>query len=575
MAEGSHPTATSSPAEHETETSDLDQQKKIAEINKLEAECVKLKLDTNKLNIETQLLQRQVSRSGKLQEWFKAGAAPAALLGVIFSYLIGSAQVSQQGETRNVDRFEKGIARLTSINPSERIQGINSLNELLVENNQIYKHVVLNRLATAVQGEKSPEVLERIRETFDNLPLVTVNKKSLDSILKLATENNRALVRKINKNTDQLIGDRRRKKFDELLDKYSVGGNSPESIIYNYSIIIDPQLANKISDGELRQLIADHRTRYDELKDNINLHVFSKIITSVLRAGADYKIIDGNFSGIFCQECDFSGVRDLSNSHFDQAYLKDADFSFVNLSGSTFHNADLSGTVLFSSNLSNARLNREKASDDALDISDAAKFVDRIVAFPLFACATLAGANLSGIIMAQIDYWTGMQGNERFSFQAPLFTGKISNSVMMDNFRVAATMRRRIETLSYGVNSFTEFLAPDADSIVMNKQEKEPSALLVSSAATERRSVDLVAGRLQHIDIDSSNITMMKPIFLPAMRKYFSETGLATTRSVSAILGTSIARARTGAMDFSAKYDSSLDCKTSTKIDRDRLYIRF
>ena len=84
-------------------------------------------LQRTKLELETQLLRRQLRPRFFWIELAKAVAAPVAVLGLIWTIYVGVGQLRESRRLRDEERFDKAVTRLAGSTATERLAGVAGL----------------------------------------------------------------------------------------------------------------------------------------------------------------------------------------------------------------------------------------------------------------------------------------------------------------------------------------------------------------------------------------------------------------------------------------------------------------
>jgi hypothetical protein len=313
-----------------------------------------------------------VSAQGVILEWLKASTVPAALLGVLVTFMVGSGNLRESQENRVADRFDKALARLASANARERVTGVFGLKLFLGERNPEHQRQALHYLVDAAGFETDPHVQDAIGTALDDLPKYRLAQRALDEGLKDALDRNRSLTAAI----VRAWPDRRELALRELAAERD-GPRKPSSLA------VELWTRLRAEAGPFAGL---------PLEQSTLLHGSARAVSALARAQAKQT----NFRDIYCEGCDFRGAPDLSGAHFDEAYLKGANFSGVRLRGAHFTDSDLSGARFDNANLQNADL--FTLAVKASLITDPVSY-SRVVGggVPSLTCARLEGADLSGL----------------------------------------------------------------------------------------------------------------------------------------------------------------------------------
>ena len=156
------------------------------------ARIEKVALEQEKLRLESRALRRQLSLHGLLLEWMKAATVPAAVLGVLVTYIIGTWQFRETEEGRAADRFDKALSRLaTPDNALARMTGVAGLRQFLADGKDEHQLEAVRYLVTTIAQEKTAEVRKAVLDAFSDAG--HFNQQSKDDALRVAVELNRSL----------------------------------------------------------------------------------------------------------------------------------------------------------------------------------------------------------------------------------------------------------------------------------------------------------------------------------------------------------------------------------------------
>ena len=108
-----------------------------------------------------------------------------------------------------------------------------------------------------------------------------------------------------------------------------------------------------------------------------------------------------NLSGIFCENCDFSGITFPHDTHFEYAILRNSRFVRANLNGAKFNNADLSSASFFGAILTNSNLSQDLDLRHP-DLHQSGRAYQNY-SFPFLECANLIGADLTGLPLGELQ----------------------------------------------------------------------------------------------------------------------------------------------------------------------------
>jgi uncharacterized protein YjbI with pentapeptide repeats len=253
------------------------------------------------------------------------------------------------------DRFDKTIARMASQDTYARVTGIAGLRQFLSGSPEssfsLISHYnreadAVSYLVTALAVEKDPILRDAILDVLSQLRSGGVDSGAIDSGLRIALERNRKLARSVDIGEDDLN-------------------------------------ALPADDARLAQL-----------------HATALAVVALVRQGGRLD----NMTELYCAECDFSGAGiDLSNTKFDRAILRAANFSDANLANSSFDGANVLGTKFVRSKMHSARLTdiyHTKEHDGILLPSVLQRVFAKDAGPPTdFTCANLDGAVFSEQIL--------------------------------------------------------------------------------------------------------------------------------------------------------------------------------
>ena len=397
-------------------TDHLDRPSNIAGPLMANAQEEKAVLESQKLRLEQQLLNRQLSRMGLAMEWLKSATVPAAIIGAALTFYVGFGQIKQAEQNRNADRFDKALTRLSSVTTVDRLTGVSGLRLFLADGDMRIRKNALQFLVNAASIETDEFVQSALINVFEQLKDAHSDVDLLNDTLLIALEQNRNLTRSIIAKWEERIHAR---KVAVLVQSKKLK-LTPKDIPAH----IPRSLLKKLSQADYIRLKTSSPSRFEELPsiDSIPLRGLYKITSILLDLGATSK----NFKNIYCEECDFRNAKNLDGANFEGAFLARANFSRVSLKGASFKEADLSSTVFFSADLSGADL-----TSDNVGVKD---YKGLGLSFPLFECANLKGANLSGVPLMEYTRYYGTSGSD-FKISIPsLKKVKIDNNTKLDSF---------------------------------------------------------------------------------------------------------------------------------------------
>jgi uncharacterized protein YjbI with pentapeptide repeats len=238
-----------------------------------------------KTELESKLLEQQLSKPFEVREWLKALTGLAAIAALLAAFF----QLQQNYYQRAEDRLERAIARLASSNMSERLAGLSTLRIVLDEGPSSQRRIALSALANSVAAESEPIVSGAILDL-----LKYTDTESQDGVLEELANGSRGLL----------------------------------------------SLAMK---KEPRQAYADWVVDHG---DYGRLHNIERAIVGFLHRGARTNDLTGiycvecNFEGLNLRGVDFSGAV-LNNSSFAHSMLARSSFEHAVLLAANFTSADL------------------------------------------------------------------------------------------------------------------------------------------------------------------------------------------------------------------------------------------
>jgi len=344
-------------------------------------------LETRKLLLETRLIERQMSAPGILMAWLQVASVPVALLGAILAFFVGFGQLRQGADNLAAERFDKALSRLASARPDERMTGVSGLQLFLSDTNPLLQKQALEFLINGLSMEMDARVRGAILDVLADLPPGHPSQAILNEGLRTAIERNRSLTR-------SLVSKRYRHVLEQekrILEKFKI----PNLDISTIDERIPAQvLAALTLDQYLAILDAEGGGPFENLEaqDEAPLIGLRTAVETLVGLGAT----NNDFSGIYCEGCNFSGARSLENALFESAYLKGAVFAHLRLRGASFEGADIGGADFFDADLTNANL--QIGLFPPIDLASKRYFEQ----LPILECAKLKGADLSGQPLALV-----------------------------------------------------------------------------------------------------------------------------------------------------------------------------
>ncbi|HWN09708.1 MAG TPA: pentapeptide repeat-containing protein [Pyrinomonadaceae bacterium] len=492
----------------------------ITESNSLESQealrrIAKLDLEKEKLKLEVQSLARQLSRRGVALEWLKSAGVLAALLGVAVTLYVGFNQVRQSEQNRLAERFDKALTRLASEKPNERITGVSALRLFLSERDTSHQAEALHFLVNSVSLETDPMVQTAILDVFAELKTLNISQPVLNATLRTAVERNRSI-------SDTLRDDlSKRIAWDQ---KQTLASYAPLKLKADQIPTPIPQkLVAKLPLAEYLTFLEAERGAFEDLepKQDVPLQSLARLIIALLTTGAR----GDDFSGIYCNRCDFTKAGDLSGVKFDNASLSQANFSHLTLKNASFKGATLSETIFFAADLSNANLTKNPGSLLRDSSTQSTTF---------FECANLKGADLSGtpLLVYREDFSTTWSGEHATGVLAPqMLSAQIDSSTKLDRFIIIVLTEVSDAYLS-SHPGHRRFVALQGD-----REESVPNLLLENVSYTQsyrRFRADFTAQEaeyssttaIEYVDISAKNISKIRPQIKSALQGYLNQPSL-------------------------------------------------
>jgi uncharacterized protein YjbI with pentapeptide repeats len=386
----------------------------------LPPEVQKQNLEIEKLLRERQLLDRQLSTQGLLIEWLKAAAVPITLLGAIVAFYTGFGQLQQASRSQAADRFDKALSRLSSDRVEEKLTGISGLQLFLESQDAQFQEQTLQYLINALSLEKDDRVQGAILDAILGVKPEIVGQTALNSALANVIARNRNLTELIDKSW-------RKKTLEEqikLVISYNIEGVKLDHDVNE----IPAAIITKLNTDQYLKLVSLYHRAFDSTNiDNMFMLRGLTQATEILFAkGASIN----DLHGIYCEGCDFKSAKGLRDSNFDNSYLSRADFSHVDLRNSSFRDADIGGTDFFAADLGGANL-----SLDTWALRKAVPSKGYAYMLPVFECATLDGADLTGQPLVLFARSTNAETKEVEIESASLMQSK-TNNTKIDSFSI-------------------------------------------------------------------------------------------------------------------------------------------
>jgi hypothetical protein len=225
-----------------------------------------------------------------LLEVAKAIAGPVAVLGLMWTIVVGISQQGALQQSKEDERFDKAVTRLAGPSPTERLTGLAGLQLFLEPEYKSRHRGTLSFLVNALASESDATVRGALLDTFSRLTRLDVNQSVMNETLERLRDQNRSLL----------------------------------------ALRKDPSLATAKGNDEtgMGQLSQE---------DLAPLRATATAIAVLIRHGA----VTQDLSEIYCESCDFSG-KTLDMSRPDYANTANfAQWHGADLSETDFHNAIL------------------------------------------------------------------------------------------------------------------------------------------------------------------------------------------------------------------------------------------
>jgi len=364
----------------------------MADADKPESDDPKRQLEIRKLQLEGDLLARQLSRPGRFMEWLKATTVPATLVGALLAYWVGFGQLRQASETQAAERFDKALTRLASEKPDDRLIGVSGIQLFLNERGGLLQGEALQFLVNAASLEKDQRVQGTILDVLDGIPAGAVPQGVLNDALDTAVKRNRNL-------SEFISGSQQR---DTAAEKWKLlAAFGIKDIPADPTPFIPPTTIAKLPLTQYLSLLGTERGAFERhTAEDVPLAGLTKAIEILIAHGAKTR----DFEGIYCEGCDFTQAGRLDGASFAGSFLERANFAHASLVKTSFRDADLGQTNFFAADLTGADLH---SASTYLTLGWASA-PDQ--PFPLLECATLKGADLSGRPLATVTRL--LQGRE-------------------------------------------------------------------------------------------------------------------------------------------------------------------
>jgi uncharacterized protein YjbI with pentapeptide repeats len=349
-------------------------------------------LRRRKLRLETQLLIQQLRPRIWCLEVAKVVVGAITIFSLIGTFLLGLKQIDEARQSRDDQRFDQAVARLSGSTATERLAGVAGLGLYLEPQQKAWHRATLRFLMNALALEQDPTVRGELLDSVSNLRPPSISQDDLNDALQTLRDRNRALYA------------RQR-------------GLYADKIIHGTAHLTDP---------------GDDETGVGQASDEdlAPLRATATAITALVRNGARSK----DLSNIYCVRCDFTGktwemtnpnfptvadfahatdTLDLSGTDFEGAILKGSNFIGVDLHGASFDSADLLNVNFAGADLAGAKFTDYGHHDYAAASMEATGHAYP-PSFPDFTCADLSGADFTGSV------FFGIYGDHANDFAHPI-----------------------------------------------------------------------------------------------------------------------------------------------------------
>lgn len=504
-------------------------------LQKLSPQYEKIVLETEKLQLEQQVLRHQLSRTWLIMEWLKSATVAAAILGAAITLYIGFGQIEEMEKNRSADRFDAALSRLSNSSTIERLTGVSGLRLFLVDGDTRLRKNALQYLVNAVSIETNEIVQTAIINAFRDLKYSSPDADLLNSTLRATLEQNRNLTSSILARYKSRVHARNVGIIADSMKKKLSPSEIPDPIPKSF--------LDKLSQADYLKIKTFTLGRFEELDttEDVPLKGLATLVSILVNLGAK----NYDFSGIFCEGCDFRNASDLNDTNFEKSFLAKANFTRASLKKAYFFDADLSSTIFFSADLS-----------DAFLYNNTGPFKDNNKAgfdFPILECANLQGADLSGtpLLVFARNYGTNTKWTreKEFTVTSPrLNLVKIDKNTKLDNFNIATytiisneyASKHPRDNILLPLQKFAtpsaidpflldqwgvlQYVNPETPNFINREYEEKPSSFMY----------------VQYTNIDPLNIESIRSETAEYLRGYLSQTALADiplVKTFSAAIG--------------------------------------
>lgn len=339
-------------------------------------ESRKLALECRKLELETANLRRSGAWYGILAEVLKAAVVPAALAGTAITFFLGYKQLQHTEVARQQEAFEQILLRLGSDSSKQRLAGVYGMRTLTTSDNATSRKAAAHYLVQALAVEEDPVVQDSILEVFSTMVRDKQSSSLLIEVLSEAVARNRS------------VSEAKRRRLwhhaEQAAEKLqSDASSSPRTSPYlGRQLKYPPRVALQLAAASNQPWGTQ-----DGAPSGPALQGLGQLVALLVRGGVKLPSMD--YSGVFCEGCDFSSPWTLEGANFSRSFLARANFSGQKLTRASFRDADLAGADMSRSDLRYADLSHS----DPGAVHSASGLAEP---FPFLECADLRGANISG-----------------------------------------------------------------------------------------------------------------------------------------------------------------------------------
>jgi uncharacterized protein YjbI with pentapeptide repeats len=268
--------------------------------DKTELERQQLYLTNEKIKQETKKLEKDSAPD----KWWSSIVKNIVAIGGIVTVAATSYGLWDSYDKTIVDRknarsteqhtqLEEAITRLESTSTISKLIGVSVLSDYLSARNPSFHHQVLFTVASLVATEQDLQTQTAVADMISAVPTASISGDDWQYFQDILASQSRALMKKGELHRHRQFG------FDDIKSS-----NDERSARFVSKLILD-NIRNNVAPGYL------------------------------------------NYSGIYCEHCDFHGVTFAKGTDFSGAVLDHANFHDASLEGALFDNADL-GEVNFS-----------------------------------------------------------------------------------------------------------------------------------------------------------------------------------------------------------------------------------